>query len=306
MTFASRPLSDLGNAIQTVVRLFQDTEAYDKSPLDGTSLKDRDPMAIEQLMPVLDWFYQHYFPVDTQGLETIPEGPFLMVGSHNGGLGAPDMFMLMNAWFQRFGPEPRVYGLMNAKMWTGYPALARLAARVGAVQATPKLAIAALRSGGSVLVYPGGARDVYRHYSLRHQIFLNGNLAFIKLALREQVPIVPVVSVGAHDTLKVMGDLYPLLKRLHAKGMPWLLGIDPEVWPVFLGMPWGLGVGPLLNIPWARPIHLRVGEPIELGGNAASAKDVNFVMRCYDKVHAHMQMHLNHLVAQYPAESLTF
>lgn len=302
MNSAALSWSCLWEAIVTFGQLMQQTMA-DTNPWDGTTLEDRDPEVINALMPLYNWFYDHYFPATTVGLEHIPEGKALLVGSHNGGLGAPDMFMLMSAWFRQFGTERPAYGLMNPKMWTGYPDLARLAARAGAIQATPRMAIAALRANANVLVYPGGARDVFRHHSLRHRIFLNGNLAFVKLALREQAPIVPVVSVGAHDTLRVIGDLYPLLRRFHQWGMPWLLGVDPEVWPVFLGLPWGIGVGPLLNIPIARPIHLRISAPILLDGGPESAKEQDHVLQCYDQVHRQMQSSLNQLVKE--QETLT-
>ncbi|MEM9136221.1 MAG: lysophospholipid acyltransferase family protein [Cyanobacteria bacterium P01_F01_bin.42] len=298
MNLASLPLSELGDAIAASLKILQNTMADSEHAWDGTRLQDRSPETIQDLLPLWGWFYQNYFPVTIDGLENIPEEQILMVGSHNGGLAAPDMFMLMWAWFQQFGTERPAYGLMNAKMWTGYPAIARVAAQTGAVRANPKMAIAALQSGASVLVYPGGARDVFRPHTLKHRIFLNGNLAFIKLALREQVPIVPVVSLGAHETLKVVGDLYPWMQKLNQLGVPWLLNVDPEVWPVFLGLPWGIGVGPLLNIPLARPIHLRIGPAITLPGDPKSAKDPDHVIACYDRVYRQMQSQLDELVAQ--------
>jgi 1-acyl-sn-glycerol-3-phosphate acyltransferase len=300
------PWSAFGDAIVQSSQIFQNTMAHADQPWDGRNLGDRDPEAIQALMPLLGWMYEHYFPATTTGLEQIPDEKFLMVGSHNGGLAAPDLFLLMWAWFQEFGLVRPTYGLMNAKMWTGYPLLARVAAQMGAVRATPKMAIAALKADASVLVYPGGARDVFRPYALRHQIFLNGNFAFIKLALRESVPIVPVVSLGAHDTLRVIADLYPLLQKLHQRGMPWLLDLDPEVWPVFLGWPWGIGVGPLLNIPFRKPIQLRIGAPIYFERTGAQAtKDQAYILRCYDQVHQQMQLLLNQLVVEDDFRKLT-
>lgn len=263
----------------------------------GRTLADRNPQVIEQLMPLWDWLHRHYFRVTSEGWEQVPATePILMVGSHNGGLGAPDMFMLMLEWYQRFGGERLAYGLMNAKMWQVYPGLARLAAQAGAIQADPKMAIAALQQGASVLVYPGGARDVFRPHAQRDRIFLNGNLAFIKLALRHNVPIVPVVSWGAHDTLRVLFDLYPLLEAWHQQGMPWPYGLDPEIWPVFLGWPWGIGVGPIPNLPWPEAIHLQIGKPIRFGRSGAEVtRDLAYVIACYDQVYQQMQQSLNQI-----------
>ena len=97
----------------------------------------------------------------------------------------------------------------------------------------------------------------------------------------------------------MIGDLYPLLSKLHDRGMPWLLDIDPEVWPVFKGWPWGIGIGPLLNIPYPKPIRLKVGAPIYFERSGAKAtKDPNYLLRCYDQVHHQMQTDLNQLAHQ--------
>lgn len=130
------------------------------------------------------------------------------------------------------------------------PDIAQAAAKVGAIIAHPKMAIAALHSGASVLVYPGGAEDVFRPHSLRHQIYFAERHSFIKLALREKVPIVPLISTGAHDTLIVLADCYKIIQQLHEWGIPWLFDIDPVVFPIYLGLPWGLAFGPLPNIPY--------------------------------------------------------
>ena len=69
-------------------------------------------------MPLWSWLYHHYFHVATGGWEHVPaSGPLLFVGSHNGGLAAPDLPMVLFDWFRRFGLERRVYGLAHPKLW---------------------------------------------------------------------------------------------------------------------------------------------------------------------------------------------
>lgn len=267
----------------------------------GWSLDLYNPDVIQPLMPLFGWFYHHYFRVQTSGWHHIPtQQNVLLVGSHNGGLAAPDLFMMMYDWYSRFGYDRRVYGLMHPQMWNVLPpVLAKLAAQIGAVNAHPKMAMAALRRGASVLVYPGGAQDVFRPHALRDQICLGENYAFIKLALREKVPIVPAISYGAHDTLIVLGDYYALAQRLHERGMPWLFGIDPVVLPIYLGLPWGLAIGPLPNIPFPVPIHTHVCPPItfERYGRDA-ANDRAYVKACYQRVSTQMQQALDNLIRQ--------
>lgn len=209
---------------------------------DGWSLADRDPHVIREIfMPMWKWMYHDYFQVKIDGWEHVPDsGRILAVGSHNGGLAAPDMFMLMYEWFCRYGTERLAYGLAHPSVWKHFGPMARMAAQAGAVIAHPKMAMAALERDAMLLVYPGGAEDVFRTYDRRHQIHLAGRKGFIKVALRERAPIVPVVSIGAHEDPIVLADLYPFLKQLHERGMPWLFDIDPIVFPVYLGLPGGL------------------------------------------------------------------
>ena len=264
----------------------------------GWSLGERDPKTIQAFMPLWEWFYKYYFRVQTSGWDYIPsKGKLLLVGSHNGGLAAPDMIMMMYDWFKRFGTERPVYGLMHPSAWKESLPFAQIAAKVGAVVAHPKMGYKALRSGASVLVYPGGAKDVFRPHYFRDRIYFDNNQAFIKLALREEVPIVPVISHGAHDTLIVLADIYEIVKKLHDWGMPWFLGIDPEIFPIYLGLPWGVSIGPLPNIPFPVTIHTRVCPPIvfERYGRQAAC-DREYVNACYEMVVSQMQGQLDALL----------
>ena len=262
-----------------------------------TALAQRDPSVIASLMPKWEWFYNHYFQTRTDGWHHVPKQA-LFVGSHNGGLAAPDLLMLMVDWFRRFGYERPMYGLMHAKVWQANAGLAQLAAQCGAVPAQPKFAIAALQRGASVLVFPGGAQDVFRPHRQRHQIQFMGRTGFIKLALREKVPIVPVISTGAHDTFIVLENCYEQAKWLNQQGLlPWVQGIDPEVFPIYLGLPWGLAIGPVPHIPWPHPIRTRVCPPImfEHTGRDA-ARDNSYVQCCYEQVVDQMQRNLDQLI----------
>lgn len=270
---------------------------YRSDPRPGWSLERRDEAVIQSFMPIWGWLYHNYFRVQTSGWEQIPPGKVLLVGSHNGGLAAPDMFMMMYDWFRRFGFSRPVYGLMHPRVWEVALPVAQLAEKVGAIMAHPKMAIAALHQGASVLVYPGGAEDVFRPYNLRNKIYFANRKGFIKVALREEVPIVPVISHGAHETLIVLADIYKQMQQLHEWGMPWLFNIDPVVFPIYLGLPWGIGIGPLPHIPLPVPIQTRVCPPIifeRYGREAAS--DRQYVDLCYEKVLFFMQQELDDLV----------
>lgn len=287
------------SAFQTASELYQ--KASPLTELDGWSLAGRDPQVLKKMMPLIGWFYDHYYRVTTDGWKHIPDDETVMfVGSHNGGLPAPDMHMMLYDWCRRFGVEKPLYGLMHQSVWAMSPGGARLATQMGSVRAHPRMAIAALNQNANVVVYPGGAQDVFRPYAMRHKIYFHNRKGFIKLALKKGVPIVPMISHGAHETLAVLGDIYPQVKQLNKMGMPWLLNIDPEVFPIYLGLPWGLAIGPLPNIPLPMKMHTRICEPIRFercGPEALS--DKAYVNACYEKVKNQMQLALDDLVAEH-------
>ncbi|MGA7932586.1 MAG: lysophospholipid acyltransferase family protein [Kovacikia sp.] len=288
------------SAFKTFFDLWMRATSAPSDSLNGWSFEDRDPQVIQQLIPLLNWFYQDYFHAQTSGWEHIPqEGKVLLIGSHNGGLAAPDLYMIMHDWYEKFGVDRPTYALMNPTIWKAMPGLARLATQVGALRAHPKMALAALHRNTSLLIYPGGAQDVFRPYSERNKIHFYGRHGFIKLALQTETPIIPLISHGAHATLIVLTDIYPQLQRFHQLGLPWLFGIDPEVCPIYLGLPWGVAIGPLPNIPLPVQIHTRVCPPIvfERYGDRA-AQDKDYVNACYDRVLTLMQAELDQLTQQ--------
>ena len=278
------------------------TQSKTTNKQPGWTLDLRDPRVIESWMPVWEWFYRYYFRVESDGWHHVPsDRQCLFVGSHNGGLASPDTSMMMYDWFRQFGTERLVYGLMHPNAWKFDDGLGKLAAQMGAVVAHPKMAIAAFKKGASVFVYPGGAQDVFRLHQMRDRIHFAGRKGFIKLALRQEVPIVPVISKGAHDTLIVLADFYEQVRQLHDWGMPWLFDTDPEVFPIYLGLPWILSIGPLPNFPLPMPIKIRVCKPIEFDRYGADmAKDRDYVNICYEKVRSQMQLELNRLMADEP------
>ncbi|GAA6621394.1 lysophospholipid acyltransferase family protein [Scytonema sp. NUACC26] len=288
-------LEEVRNASKDILDVLKENKSITKL---GWSLEQRDPKFIQLFMPIWKWLYEYYFRVETSGWHHIPtQQKVLFVGSHNGGFAAPDMYMAMYDWFQRFGVEKPVYGLLHPKVWQVSPLLSLMTAKIGAVVAHPKMAVTALHSGASVLVYPGGVQDVFRPYYLRHKINLAGRKGFIKLALQQNVPIVPLVSTGAHNTFLVLANCYDIVQQFHQWGMPWLLGIDPEIFPIYLGLPWGVAFGPLPHIPIPVTIRTRVCPPIIFERYGADAsRDRDYVNICYELVCSQMQQELDRLI----------
>jgi 1-acyl-sn-glycerol-3-phosphate acyltransferase len=250
-----RPLPSREELLEALRTLF----AARGRPVDPSSLRARDPWLIDQAMPFLGAVYDHVFEGETEFLGDVPEGPALLVGNHNGMTGTPDMFCHMTAFWRRYGTARPAFGLMH-DMPFRTPWIGPWMNAAGALAANPANARAALRQGAAVLVFPGGDYDACKPFDARHRIDFGDRRGYVRLALAERVPIVPVVSLGGHESLWVA---YRGTRLANALGLP--KRFRSNVFPVGLALPWGLLIGiPLPHLPLPVKVHTRVLRPIVL------------------------------------------
>jgi len=253
-------------------------------------LARRDPEAIAAVVELIGPVLDAWFAPEVSGIENALEGPSLIVGSHNGGIMTPDMWVLMLAGWRRFGPGTPSYGLAHDQVMH-LPIVARAIALLGGVPARQDYASTLLERGAQVLVYPGGDVDTFRPWSERHTVKFGGRAGFVRLALRRQVPIVPVVSVGAHETFRVLTDGHRLARVLHLKEL-----LRIEVLPVFLCLPWGFWIGPYeLHVPLPSKVRIRVLPPIRFELPPSAADDDATVHALAEQVQRTMQAALDDL-----------
>jgi 1-acyl-sn-glycerol-3-phosphate acyltransferase len=138
-----------------------------------------------------------------------------------------------------------------------------------------------------VLVYPGGDREAFRPFTERHRIVLAGRKGFVKLALRAGVPIVPLVSVGLHESFIVLTRGDRMAEKLGLKKL-----LRTEVMPIGLGLPWGLFPAFFPFLPVPTHIDMRFLEPITLDGDP---EDDDLLAEGYDRVLSAMQEAMDEL-----------
>ena len=269
--------------------------AYLENPADfgGTRLDGHDPAYLREYLPLLEIMYRYYFRVRAKGFANLPNGePFLIVGNHNGGINAPDTAMTLHAWYTTRGADSPVHALIHPSIFT-MPYLNVHVTKLGGVSASARMARKVLESGTPLLVYPGAGDDAYKPYKDRHKIKLFGRDAFIRLALRMNIPVVPVVSVGAHETLIVLDD-----GRERARAM----GLDKqgvERVPLTFSFPYGFALGAPLNIPFPVRMQLEMGSPIRFAtSHPRPDRDPATVKRCYDAVVQVMQSMLDRMLLE--------
>jgi 1-acyl-sn-glycerol-3-phosphate acyltransferase len=287
---AGSALGALGNLATAPARLSRSAAKAVMARVPAADLDERDPDYIRESLPGLWLLASIYFRAEVRGLGNIPEdGPVLLVGNHSGGNMTPDTGVFTLAFSTYFGVERPFYQLAH-NLVLSMPGLGILR-RYGTVAASPENARTALRSGAAVLVYPGGDYEVHRPIWERNRIDFDGRKGWLRLALQENVPIVPVVAVGGQETSIFLSRGEWLARALNLDRLFRL-----KVLPISLALPWGLNIGDMLgHVPLPAKITVEALPPIDLREEFGEDPDL-------DEAYAHvlrlMQETLDALAAE--------
>src|SRR5947209_3045683 len=263
----------LGGAISAIAKRIADV-------VPSADLDTRDTDYIRETLPGLWMLASIYFRADVRGLHHIQkEGPVLLVGNHSGGIMAPDLFVFVLAFSTYFGVERRFFQLAHNGVVAS--PVGQMVRRYGTMAADPKNAELALKSGAAVLVYPGGDYEVFRPSWESGKVDFGGRKGFIRLALKLDVPIQPVVSIGSQETALFLtrGERLAKLARLDK-----LMRLKTA--PFMVGLPFGLMPSVFGHIPLPSKITIQVMPKIDLREQYGEDPDVNEI---YDDVISGMQ-----------------
>ncbi len=244
-----------------------------------------DPKATARWEPVLEALYARWFRVQAEGLEHVPSrGGALLVANHGGSL-PYDSAMVMHA-VRRDHPARRDVRPLIEDAVFHLPTLGPLMNRLGGVRACPENAERLLDRGELVAVFPEGTKGASKLWRDRYQLQRFGRGGFIKLALRKQVPIIPVAVVGAEDTAPMLARVTWFARNA---GLPWV-----PVTPTFPLL------GPAGLLPLPAKWRLQFGPPIDLARtyDAAQADDRLLVNRLADQVRSQIQTMVDDLRAR--------
>lgn len=248
---------------------------------------------VREFAPHADAFCRAYFRQEVEGIEGVPAGPALLVGNHNAGSSFLELFGMGARWYLERGTGEPLYGLAHDVI-VRLPWLRRLLVRVGALRASHANAQRVLAEGAKVVVFPGGNAEAFRPFSRRHQIDFAGHQGFVRLALRAQVPIVPVVFIGGHETFYVLRDGRRLVRWLGLKRL-----VRMDTFPLILSVPWGLTLGPMFHLPLPAKCTVRFLPAISVASHPPeAADDPSVVGALYDQVVGDMQAAMDELAAK--------
>jgi len=259
-------------------------------------LDHRDPALISKFTGIFKKTIFPYHRAEVRGLEHIPEkNGVIYVGNHNGYPYMTEAFLFLSALFERSRMSRYPYVLMHDlplrlpltnQFFTGY----------GCIRASQDNAVRALELDEPLLIYPGGDEELMRPHRHRTRLKFQGRTGHVRLALKYNKPIVPVVAVGGHSTAVILDDLCWLAEAIGAKRR-----LRVGAWPLMLSIPWGLTLGPVIPpyLPWPSKIIVEVLEPIVFSpASSGGASDKTWVRECAQRLERTMEDALLRLEAE--------
>jgi 1-acyl-sn-glycerol-3-phosphate acyltransferase len=245
----------------------------------------RSERVFDAIEPLLDFYYRHWFRVEVEGIENVPdEDGALLVSNHSGAL-PPDAPMIMQA-LRHEHPRSRAVYMLGEHWFKGYPGVSMLVGKMGLVPAHPANAQRLLRDEGRlVLVFPEGQKGSRKLYWQRYRLRRFGRGGFVRTAMRAGVPIVPIAVLGAEEAMPIFAHV-PLLQRL--TGLIYF--------PINHAFPhFGLAAA-LMYLP--AKFKIRFLEPVDLGRyGPEDAEDVALVQGLAEEIRGRIQGELDDLQA---------
>lgn len=230
-----------------------------------------DPVFEESLRPAIEFMYEKYWRVRMEGEENVPrEGGCLIVANHAPVAGFDG---LMLRWAVMKGGRPCRWLMEDELYYAPYVGL--FGQRLGGVRASRENAVRLLSQGVGVITFPEGVRGIRRLYRDRYQLERFGRGGFVRLAIRERVPVVPVAMVGPEESAALLGRIKVGSGSLSVPFIP--------VTPTFPLL------GPLGILPLPRRWRIRFGRPIVFEEGVEAAEDQVVVSRLGNEVRARVQ-----------------
>lgn len=194
------------------------------------------------------------------GLHNLPrDGRFLLVGNHT--QNSSEVFLI--PYFVRRAIGSRVRPLADRQFARMRGLQADLLTAYGAVIGTPDAANRLMDEDQTILVFPGGAREIAKYKGEEYTLSWQNRSGFARIAIEHRYPIVPVALVGGDDVYTSMVSRHSALGRASRWVSRRISGRSD------IGMPLVRGVGPTL-IPRPQRMYLSFGEPVDTSTGAGT------------------------------------
>jgi 1-acyl-sn-glycerol-3-phosphate acyltransferase len=215
--------------------------------------------------------------------------PTLFVGNHSL-YGVLDVLLFADGLYRERGISLRMLADRNhfkVPLWRDF------VVQTGSVLGTRANCAALMRRGEHVLVFPGGAREVFKHKGEAYKLIWKERFGFVQLAIEHGYTITPYATVGAEEAFDVLLDSAdfmgtPLGRALKDTGIADRYLRHGEEFPPLVR---GLG---LTMIPRPEKLYFSIGRPIDMVRYQGRSKDRAVLLR----VRGRVGRSLNELIAE--------
>ncbi|MEO8554360.1 MAG: lysophospholipid acyltransferase family protein, partial [Kofleriaceae bacterium] len=148
----------------------------------GYDLFGLRPETLDRAIDAGRWLYDHYFRVESRGIEHVPaEGPTILVANHGGVLPVDAAMLCLDVLLK--SEPPRIPRALADHFVAAMPVVSTLFARLGVVMGTRSNARRLLERGELLAIWPEGVSGPAKPFRDRYQL-QRWNVGFAELAIR--------------------------------------------------------------------------------------------------------------------------
>ncbi len=157
------------------------------------------PARFRPALDLLRWYFApEYLHLDRADKRR----PTLFVGNHSL-YGVLDVLLFADGLYRERGIVLRSLADRNhfkVPLWRDF------VEQTGAVHGTRANCAALMRRGEHILVFPGGAREVFKHQGEAYRLIWKERFGFVRLAIEHGYTITPYATAGAEEAFDVLLD----------------------------------------------------------------------------------------------------
>lgn len=223
------------------------------------------PEQVRRTMRIARWWFKPEF-LGLQALDL--EKPALFVGNHTL-YGLTDVPLMLEHLYTQHGLMLRSLG---DRGHFGVPLWGDWLVRHGMVLGSPANCAALMRAGASVLVFPGGAREVMRRRGEAYELLWKQRTGFARMAIEHGYDIIPFGAVGADESFDIHLDANTVLQPGWRLNLAKRMGLLDVTRGGDFIPPFATGIGPTL-IPKPQRYYFGFGARIATTHLAGSQDD---------------------------------
>jgi 1-acyl-sn-glycerol-3-phosphate acyltransferase len=221
-----------------------------------------------------------YFAPEYLHLERVDRRrPTLFVGNHSL-YGVLDVLLFADGLYRERGVVLRSLADRNhfkVPLWRDF------VAQTGAVLGTRANCAELMRRGEHILVFPGGAREVFKHKGEAYQLIWKERFGFVQLAIKRGYTITPYATAGAEEAFDLLLDSAdymntPLGRYLKRTGIADRYLRGGEEFPPIVR---GLG---LTAVPRPEKLYFSIGRPIDMARYRGQEENPEVLRRVRNRV----------------------